>query len=311
MSASFDALIARVAATQHSLITWPQVVSCGGTRKHADHRVAVGRWTRLGRGLFRVNGSPFTWESRVLAACLASGGVASHRTAAVLWGLEGFRQGPPEITIERGHSFRRPDVRVHESSDLILASMKKIDRIPATGIDRLLVDLGAVVPVPTLEEAVFDAINRRLLTWPDLWEALSLHARRGRNGIGRLRQVIELNYGLDVPQSRLETILERLVVDAGFPRLDRQIEIFDDEGFVARCDSGYINRKIALEADGRSVHARRLALVADNEKRNRIRLAGWLLLVFTPEVILRRPSVVCGNVSQALLLHPPRFAVPA
>jgi very-short-patch-repair endonuclease len=301
----FDRSVASVARRQHALITYQQALDVGGSRRQIEHRVATGRWTQFEHGVYLLAGAQPTWMTRVLSVCLACGGITSHRTSAVLWGLEGFRPGPPELTIARGRTFRRTGVRTHESSDLALASTTMKDGILTTGIDRLLVDLGAVCPVEVVEEAIFDAINRKLIDWPDIWQALVLHARRGRNGIGRLRAVLERNYGMAVPESKLEIIFERLLDDAGFPRLDRQIKVHDERGEIGRIDYGYISRRVLFEIDGRSVHARREAFVADNEKRNRLHLAGWFLLVFTSEMLLRRPTVVCAQVRQAIDDHPP------
>ena len=298
--ASFDAAIAAVAARQHSLVTFAQARAAGGTPPMIKRRVASGRWIRLDHGLYRLTGSAFTWHTRVLAACLSSGGVASHRTAAALWNLDESPKGPPEITIARGRSFRRPDIRVHESTDLALANVRRVEGIQTTGVDRLLVDLGAVLPESSLEELLFDAVNRKLVSWPDVWESLALHARRGRNGIGPLRRVMASNYGLAVPESKLEIILERMIEDAGLPRPDRQVTILDDDGVIGRVDFAYPSLGIAIEVDGRSVHARRDTLVRDQAKRNRIGLAGWTLLVFTSESLLLTPQAVHRQLAQAL-----------
>jgi len=297
-----DAACAKVASSQHGIITWDQALLAGASPDLIKHRVRAGRWVRIEHGVYLVAGVPFTWHVRVLANCLASAGLATHRTGAVLWGLRDFRPGPPEIAIERGRSFRRDGIRVHESTDLVLAEPRKIAGIPTTGINRLLVDLGAVVPAQRVEDAVFESIDRKLTTWPALLTALALHARRGRDGVGALRAVLEQNYGTSVPQSVLEVTVERLLDDAALPRPTRQIEVHDERGFVARIDLGYERAMVALEVDGRSVHARRLAFDADNEKRNRLRLAGWLLLVITSEMILRKPMMISDHVRRGLEL---------
>lgn len=295
-----DQKIARLAANQHAVITRAQAFEHGATPSMVQRRLTHGRWTRVDAGVYLIAGAPVTWATRVHAACLASGGVASHRTAAVLWGLDGYRPGRPEVSIERGRSYRRADIRTHESTDLDLSSPRTIDGIPTTGADRLLVDLGAVVGWRRVEEAAFEAVNRRLVTWPDLWEALVLHARRGRRGVGALRAVLERDFGTAVPESRLEVIFERLIEDAGLPHLERQVTIHDAGGFVARVDFAYPALQAAFEVDGRSIHTRREAFDHDNERRNRILNAGWYLRVFTTEMILGKPVMVCEQVRHAL-----------
>ena len=300
--AQFDVACAAIACRQHGIIMFDQATTAGGTRDQIQYRVSTGRWRRVDHGTYFIAGGPFTWHSRVMAACLGSGGLASHRTAAVLHGIDGFRAGSPEISIARGSSFRRANVRVHESTDLALARPRKIEGIPVTGVDRLLVDLGSTTTHRLLEEAVFDVIDRKLLDWPDVWEALVLHARRGRNGIGALRHVLDANYGTKVPQSKLEIIFERMLDDAGFPRPERQVLVSDDAGPIVHIDYAYTHRMVGFEVDGRAVHARREALEADVAKRNRLRNVGWNVPVFTAQMILGNPVAVCDQIADAMAI---------
>jgi hypothetical protein len=50
--------------------------------------------------VYRVAGTAQTWHQALEAACLWGGdaAVASHRSAAALWSLGGFPEGPIEIT---------------------------------------------------------------------------------------------------------------------------------------------------------------------------------------------------------------------
>src|SRR6266540_1818809 len=116
-----DAVAARIAAGQHSLVTLLQLRDAGMTREQLRARLDRGQWSKVDRSVVRVNGALVTWRSRVMAAVLGSGpkAVASHRTAAVLWGLEGFWEPDPEVTIPRGqHHRRRPGIVMHQSTDL-------------------------------------------------------------------------------------------------------------------------------------------------------------------------------------------------
>src|SRR3546814_13274428 len=66
-------------------------------------RVRAGDWVRIDTAVFGHIAAPPTWERSVMAAVLAERvAVASHRTAAVLHGLEGFRRGRPELTVPPG-----------------------------------------------------------------------------------------------------------------------------------------------------------------------------------------------------------------
>ena len=65
------------------------------------HRVARGEWERVRNGLFRLRGTPPSWEQRVLGATLSAGhhAWASHFTALRLWGYRGFDDKRTEVTV--------------------------------------------------------------------------------------------------------------------------------------------------------------------------------------------------------------------
>jgi predicted transcriptional regulator of viral defense system len=115
-----DAAIAHLALRQHGLLLRAQVLDVGVTDAMIDHRIRSGRWARVCAGLYRLAGVPVSWRQRALAACLVAGpgAVVSHRSAAVLWGLSGFRPGPIEITVPNGHSVRSPLARVHRTAEV-------------------------------------------------------------------------------------------------------------------------------------------------------------------------------------------------
>ena len=88
-----DRAVAMLAARQQGLVTTRQANAAGFSNASIHHRVESGIWSRVDHGVLRVSGAPFTWRTRLLACCLASGGVASHRSAAVIHGLDDFRAG--------------------------------------------------------------------------------------------------------------------------------------------------------------------------------------------------------------------------
>src|SRR5262245_1913370 len=88
-----DAAAARIARRQHALITRSQALDAGFSPMAIQRRRRSGRWVDMGPGVYLINGAAVTWETKVMAACLATGGAASHRTAAALKGLRGFPKG--------------------------------------------------------------------------------------------------------------------------------------------------------------------------------------------------------------------------
>lgn len=302
-----DAAVAVVAARQKGLVTRAQALEAGLSSTGVDRRLHAGRWFRFERGVYLIAGAPVTWRVKVLAACLATGGVASHRTVAVLHGLDGFREGGIDVVVPGDRRCRSVGARVHRSLDLHLFEPVRIDGIPVTPTSRLAVDLGAVVAFSAYERAMDELIGRRLLSWPNAVDALFRHARRGRDGVGALRRLVESRMGEAVDESALERAFFRAFRSVSLPRPDRQVEIYDEHGFIARVDFAYPGPKIAIELDSRRFHLNAIAFEADRRKRNRLELAGWTVLAFTWEVVMHDPALVLAQI-EAALAHSRRVA---
>ena len=293
-----------LAASQHSLLTADQCRALGLSRNAVHRRVASGAWTREGPGVYRIAGAPRTWLGRALAATLAAGPGAylSHRSAAHLWGLDGF--GPPgriEVTVER-HSRprRRPGVVVHETRAFALISPARRFGIPVTGAARTLVDVAAVAHGELDVLRALDEIRRLgLASWPELWETLVLHARPGRPGIGRCRAAIEKRYGRTVPHTEFARLFLRVLDRAGVtPPISEHTVTAGGRRY--RLDAAYPDRRVAVELDGR-VHLTEATYATDRVRDNALELAGWIVLRFTWDRLASSPHEVVADVRQALV----------
>lgn len=299
----FDANVATIACRQHSLITLPQVVEAGGDRHRAQRRVAAGRWRRVRPGVFFVCGHPFTWHSRVLAEVLSAGlgALASHRSGTVLWDVPGCRQGRPELSVRRHHRPKHLDARIHESTDLHLADPVIRYGIPTTGLVRTLLDASSVLTFEQTEQAIDAVIRTTPTEWPDLYSALVLHSRRGRNGCGTLRAVLDQRFGDKViTDSWFERVARRLLLDAGFPTPESQWNVFDGQAFVGELDLAWPAAKVGIELQSKGFHLNARSFERDPQKLNRIRLLGWTVLEFTWRFYVEKPELLCSQVRQAL-----------
>lgn len=302
MDTTADGAVAHRFERQHGLITAAQARQAGLTRSAIRHRVAAGRWVRRQPGVYQLVGTASTWESRLLARVLAAGpeALATHRSSAALWQLDGSRLGLPELSIAEGRRFHGPPgVRVHRSGDLHLVTPVMRSGVPTTPVARTLLDLGGVVPAPLLHLAVDDARRRGLADWDALLDTLVAHARRGRRGVGSLRALLQA-HGDEVRAT--DSGFERLVISslgsAGLPAplLQHPVEL---GGRRYRIDLAYPERRLAIELDG-AVHLRRDVWEADHERQNALVLAGWTVLRFTWREYERRPADVVAQVSLAL-----------
>ncbi len=144
MTAGLDARIAALAAAQHGVFGWHQVVGSGATHSQMRRRVESGRWERLRRGVLR-RGRARDLEQRLMAACFACGvtsTVVSHRAAARLYALQGIESERIELTVSRG---QRPRVQatIHQAA-LDRDDRRELRSLPVTAPERTLLDLGVV-----------------------------------------------------------------------------------------------------------------------------------------------------------------------
>lgn len=181
------------------------------------------------RACMALAGVPATWRQRALAACLIGGpgAVMSHRSAAVLWGVSGFRPGPLEITVPASRSSRHPFALAHRS-DVAIRDRTVRDRVPVSRAGRMLVELSGVVSGSALEEAVDDVLCRRLVALDELVRrATGMGNRRGRRA---LRAVLGAWNAEALPDGVAEMRIVRQLLAAGLPEPVRQHETMSTDG---------------------------------------------------------------------------------
>ena len=298
-----DEAIARRLAAQHGLVSRHQALAAGFSRRMIDSRLAAGRWIRVAPGVYRLAGVPVTWKQKVLVACLDAGpeAVASHRTAAVLYGVSGFRPGPIAITVPVRLSGRSEVATVHRARSLPRTDLARVDRIPVTAPARLLVDLAGEVSPDTLEEAVDDVLCRRLVTVERVRDRA--HELGRRAGTALLRRILEAWTPGALPDSVAEMRIVRALVASGLPLPVRQHEIRVQGDLVARVDLAYPEQRLAIELDSFRWHAGRRPFRSDRVRRNRIEAAGWHVLQATPEDGAGQQANQLFSAARALLGH--------
>ncbi len=294
-----DRALAQLASVQHGLVTRSQVRELGLSDSSIHKRCGAGSLRALHPGVYVVGGAPDTWHQRMLAGCLAAGGlaVASHRSAARLWGLLG-EDHLVELSVLRPKGPRPAGVLWHRSRDLVPEHTTVREGVPVTNPMRTLVDLGAVVRPWIVEDALDRGLSTRLFRVPAVEGLLHEVARPGRRGCGVLRKVLdERALGSAPPDGLLEPRMARLLRDHGLPPAVFQHVV---PGTGARVDFAYPAVHLAIEVDGYDVHGTRKAFDADRDRQNRLFLAGWHVIRFTWTQVVRHPGSVATQVQEAL-----------
>jgi len=276
--------------SQYGVVTRRQLRLLGVSPRLEHQRVNAGEWERTA-SIVRNCSVPTTPEQGLMAACLAGGpdAVASHRSAAWLWGLCACPEHP-EITVGRGRRLHIPAVQTHFST--APAWRPVVWRgIPCTDPLRTLVDLAAVAGRRDLDEAVDRALARRLVTVEGLAAELDRVSRRGRRGVGVLRRSLAARGFTDSPApSVLESRFLRLLRSAGIVPIGVEVVLGPDGRY--RVDS-LLATDLVAEVDGFAFHHTPEQVAADERRRRRLRAGGMRVLVFTwRDVSLDGPGVV-------------------
>jgi hypothetical protein len=251
----------RLAGRQKNLVTFAQARECGLSSHQISGLARRGEWERVFRGVFRVAPSEPAWQQRALAVCLAGGqGVAaSHETAAALMALDGCDSTPRLIHVSAVRRLKIPGdgVMIHLTRRPF--GIRKVLGVPATYVERVLLDLAGRRPRAAIELAVEDALRRRLTTVLRLDAALSRDGGMGRAGARVLREVVDARRTSAPTDSGLEARVAQALSRAGLGGVVRQHPVTRPDGTQARIDLAFPPFKIAVEVESYRWHSGRQA----------------------------------------------------
>jgi very-short-patch-repair endonuclease len=295
-----DQRIARLASRGHGVFHRSDARDAGLSTRQIAHRVAVGRWEQVRPGVFRISGLPTSAEVVLAAAVLATGGTASHLSATALHRLTEHHPPTPEVTTSVGAGHHHRDVRLHRTSDLLPRDVQHITGIRCTNAVRTLIDLGARLPADDLHLILDRALHRGVVHLDPLTSRFLQLARPGRDGVQVVRTVlVRMDPTLAPAESDLESLLWRLLASANLPLPQRQVPV-EIDGHRYRLDAAYPELQLAIECDGFVHHGTRRAFESDRERQNRLVTAGWTVLRFTWQQVVRRPDDVVSTIGAAL-----------
>lgn len=299
MSTDTSEVIDRLAQAQHGLVTSDQAIrSLGPGRK--GRWVAEGRLISVQPTVFRVIGAPQSWHQSVLAAALAADGVISHRSAAELWGLIQPAGYIEVSTLPNHKTALRPPAILHRIADLDPDTSVERHGLRVTDPVRTVIDLGLVLPKWSVKDALSRGLTTRLLKIEEVDRLRDALSRRGRNGTGIMRELLEERL---LTASTEESVLESRFVDLvrlhDLPVPTFQHEVWHAGRFMARIDAAYPELLLAIEIDGYSAHSSPDAFQRDRARQNRLVALGWTVLRFTWADVVHDPTLVASTILQA------------
>lgn len=296
-----DLALAAIAADHHGVVDLVDLAGVGLSERAAQARAETGRLHRIHRGVYAVGHARLTPDGRRLAAVRAYGraAVASHRTAAALWGLR--RSGELEVTVPTG---RRPrdGIRPHKSRVLGPGHVDVVRNIPVTSLARTLVDLAEVLPADRLERILdhggrHEAFDRRVLV-------AVLDALPGRRGGPALRALL----GATSPGATRSELEEAFLVlcrrgALPVPRLNVHLALGDG---LVEVDALFPHQQVVVELDGAAWHGTARAFHADRRRDAGLAAAGFLTLRYTWQRVTREPASVVSELRTVLALRRPQ-----
>lgn len=287
--------IRSLAADTHALVDRRTAIGLGASDAVISKRIREGTWRSVHPGVYDLNVTHRQWVGDVHAAVMAAGrhALASHRTASVLWGLDGIRGRMLELTVPISKEPMPTGVVIHRTRRRLPRML--IDSIPVTDVERTLLDLAAILPPIVVEKAMMSALHKRLTTRDMLALRLSQYGGRGVKGTRRLRRTLaRVDEGITGSPSEVD--LMTMMRSAPIPMPACQLEITFPEGDHAYPDFAWPALAKCVEVDGFDAHGAPDALERDLIRQNRLLELGWEMRRFSARRIRRDPADVLDEI---------------
>jgi very-short-patch-repair endonuclease len=273
-----------LARRQHGVFSLEQTIELGFARSTVARLLNRGVWEVVAPKVYRsAVARPIDWRQSTMAAVLASGGVASHRSAGALFEL----LPPPDVPEVLVRRPRRQPVAavVRTSSALSECDRSTVDSVPSTTPIRTLIDLGGVLPPLHFEDVLDTAIVRRVVRADRLaTRARELWTPR-RGGCAVVLRLLEQRHPELARAANLwEAKVARVVRQLGMPDpvLNHRVVV---GGRVRYLDLAWPDAKVAIEFDGFVPHSTRRVFDDDRARQNDLVDDDWSIFRVTKTML--------------------------
>lgn len=292
-----DLVIARLAESQHRIVTWPQLRAAGLSYRAVEHRVATGRLHRVHRGVYLLEPPDTAPRITLLAAALAAcmpNAMLSHHAAAELWGLGPPKAGDIDVTVVgRNPGSKRRGIQVHRAHALDSRDMRLLQGLHISAPARVALELSRSLDSGDLENLVARA-RVELSVGERAIEAV-LDRYPGYLGAARLRAVMKQAGGPAMTRAESERLMLRLVRQADLPPPAVNFRTGRSE-----IDFLWQEARLAVEVDGYEFHHGRAAFERDRRRDAKMVAAGWRVMRFTWRQLVEEPFTVVARIAQVL-----------
>ena len=221
-------------------------------------------------------------------------GVLAGLSASALHGAKWIDTDEPA---ELSHTNQRPMPALMVHNDRLRPDeVTEIDGMGVTTAARTAFDLGRRLPEIEAVQRIDALMNATGLSRSAV-EGVAAQRRRS-HGIGNLRRALELVDG--GAESPYETLLRLILVRAGLPSPQTQVEVLDEFGCaVARVDMAWPEFRVAVEYDGAQQWTNPKQRRRDIERLAALEALGWIVIRVSSDM-LRTSAVVVQRVRAAI-----------
>jgi Transcriptional regulator, AbiEi antitoxin/Protein of unknown function (DUF559) len=227
--------------------------------------------------------------------------VASHHSAAVIWGLDLLTR-PPDGTVSmtcppgtRLGTFMSVGV-ITRAAELKPEDVTKRFGVPLTTPARTVVDVARTSPFMAGVVIADSAIRQLLAPKSELRRALA--NRRRWPGSDRARNVIEFASGR--AESVLESCARVVFREHGLPPPELQVILSGANGdFIGRVDFFWPDHRVVAEADGLLKYSSGREAIAELRRDRLLREAGFEVVHLTWAELFSQPERVVARIRDA------------
>jgi hypothetical protein len=267
--------IRALAARQAGNVARRQLLGLGLSGNAIDARLERGSLVKRYAGVYSLPPGRTDPVARIAAAVLAGGShaVASHTSAAHLWGFITHWAPPPEITLTQGD--RRPrHILTHRCPSLSSPDNSLQHGVKVTSRARTVLDIAPILTQRQLRRLVNDARHDNLLTLDALADVITRNPRHP--GAKLLRPFVE------DPRNPTDSEFEDAFGDF-IKKYDLPTPLININRRAGRADAYFPDHGLIVELDGWEFHKDRHAFEDDRERDAENLRVGVVTLRITRE----------------------------
>ena len=266
-------------------------MACGRLTRHQLRT----RYRTLYRDVYVARDVHVDPAIRAMAAWLSmgEGTTLAGVSAAAVFGTKWLSSAEPAEVI-RANRHHQAGVVVH-TYDLADDEVCEVRGIRLTTPARTAFDIGRIRQAHKAIPVIDALLSATGITRAEILAVAD--ARPCARGVRQLRAILDrVDGGAESPQ---ETRLRLILVDAGLPRPETQIEFRDRGGRVrVRADMGWREWKVAVEYDGVQHWTDPRQRTWDIERIALLEASGWTVVRVSAEMLLRPHAIVARVVAK-------------